>query len=160
MHLWRQTFPCVCVRVLIQYMCIYSMCLCVCASACVLTYVVFSSGESSVGLERNLCRNPDQDKHGPWCHTTDPSIPWDYCKLKRCKNTKHCLHPICLIPYTLLHLTYIDLTLHPTYIDPTSTLKRCKNTKHSLHPISVSSPIHSYIDPSSILHRPYMSSNQ
>uniref|UniRef100_A0A8C7INE6 Hepatocyte growth factor a n=1 Tax=Oncorhynchus kisutch TaxID=8019 RepID=A0A8C7INE6_ONCKI len=48
-----------------------------------------NSGESSVGLERNLCRNPDQDKHGPWCHTTDPSIPWDYCKLKRCKNTKH-----------------------------------------------------------------------
>ncbi|XP_064877194.1 hepatocyte growth factor-like [Oncorhynchus nerka] len=36
-----------------------------------------NSGEPSVGLERNLCRNPDQDKHGPWCHTTDPSIQWD-----------------------------------------------------------------------------------
>ncbi|XP_052367658.1 plasminogen-like, partial [Oncorhynchus keta] len=53
-----------------------------------------NSGESSVGLERNLCRNPDQDKHGPWCHTTDPSIPWDYCKLKRCdKSPNISAHP-------------------------------------------------------------------
>uniref|UniRef100_A0A6Q2XQS4 Hepatopoietin-A n=1 Tax=Esox lucius TaxID=8010 RepID=A0A6Q2XQS4_ESOLU len=37
------------------------------------------SAEASVALEKNLCRNPDKDKHGPWCHTTDPSIPWDYC---------------------------------------------------------------------------------
>ncbi|XP_067110843.1 hepatocyte growth factor a [Osmerus mordax] len=44
------------------------------------------SAESSVGLERNLCRNPDRDKHGPWCYTTDPSVPWDYCRLKRCKD--------------------------------------------------------------------------
>uniref|UniRef100_A0A6Q2XRU5 Hepatopoietin-A n=1 Tax=Esox lucius TaxID=8010 RepID=A0A6Q2XRU5_ESOLU len=41
--------------------------------------------QASVALEKNLCRNPDKDKHGPWCHTTDPSIPWDYCKLKRCE---------------------------------------------------------------------------
>ncbi|EDL02072.1 plasminogen, isoform CRA_l [Mus musculus] len=35
------------------------------------------------GLEMNYCRNPDGDK-GPWCYTTDPSVRWEYCNLKRC----------------------------------------------------------------------------
>ncbi|XP_036288154.1 hepatocyte growth factor-like protein isoform X4 [Pipistrellus kuhlii] len=35
-------------------------------------------------LEENFCRNPDGDSHGPWCHTTDPRTPFDYCALRRC----------------------------------------------------------------------------
>ncbi|KAG8444470.1 hypothetical protein GDO86_009590 [Hymenochirus boettgeri] len=35
------------------------------------------------GLEKNYCRNPDGDK-SPWCYTTDPSVRWEYCNLKKC----------------------------------------------------------------------------
>ncbi|XP_048210357.1 plasminogen [Perognathus longimembris pacificus] len=37
----------------------------------------------NAGLAMNYCRNPDADK-GPWCYTTDPSVRWEYCNLKRC----------------------------------------------------------------------------
>lgn len=49
---------------------------------------VFYSGERGVtvaGLERNYCRNPDKDKHGPWCYTNNSAIRWDYCNVKPCK---------------------------------------------------------------------------
>lgn len=35
----------------------------------------------------NYCRNPDSDPKGPWCYTTDPSVRWEYCNLKRCSET-------------------------------------------------------------------------
>lgn len=35
----------------------------------------------------NYCRNPDADK-SPWCYTTDPSVRWEYCNLKRCSETQ------------------------------------------------------------------------
>ncbi|XP_034018825.1 hepatocyte growth factor-like [Thalassophryne amazonica] len=42
---------------------------------------------SHVGLEKNYCRNPDQDKHGPWCYTNpNTRLAWDYCKLKPCDS--------------------------------------------------------------------------
>ncbi|RXM30055.1 Voltage-dependent calcium channel subunit alpha-2/delta-1, partial [Acipenser ruthenus] len=41
------------------------------------------SEPSMAGLQKNYCRNPDKDKHGLWCFTNNPSIPWDYCDLKR-----------------------------------------------------------------------------
>lgn len=33
----------------------------------------------------NYCRNPDADK-SPWCYTTDPSVRWEYCNLKKCSE--------------------------------------------------------------------------
>ncbi|XP_070093699.1 hepatocyte growth factor-like protein isoform X7 [Equus przewalskii] len=39
-------------------------------------------------LEENFCRNPDRDSHGPWCYTTDPGTPFDYCALRRCDDDK------------------------------------------------------------------------
>ncbi|XP_073475668.1 hepatocyte growth factor isoform X3 [Aquarana catesbeiana] len=37
-------------------------------------------------LEKNYCRNPDNDAHGPWCYTDNPLIPWDYCHISRCEG--------------------------------------------------------------------------
>ncbi|KAK6488171.1 hepatocyte growth factor-like [Huso huso] len=45
------------------------------------------SEPSMAGLQKNYCRNPDKDKHGLWCFTNNPSIPWDYCDLKRCETS-------------------------------------------------------------------------
>ncbi|OXB57260.1 hypothetical protein ASZ78_007520 [Callipepla squamata] len=36
-------------------------------------------------LKQNYCRNPDADSR-PWCYTTDPSVRWEYCNLKRCSD--------------------------------------------------------------------------
>lgn len=49
-----------------------------------------SSGERGMlmaGLEGSYCRNPDKDKHGPWCYTNNSAIRWDYCNVKPCECT-------------------------------------------------------------------------
>ncbi|XP_076153606.1 hepatocyte growth factor a [Alosa pseudoharengus] len=57
----------------------------------------YSDGiRSAAGLVLNLCRNPDGDKHGPWCYTTNYSIPWDYCQLQHFNMPK----PACFIHKT------------------------------------------------------------
>ncbi|XP_061062786.1 plasminogen isoform X1 [Eubalaena glacialis] len=42
------------------------------------------------GLEENYCRNPDNDKKGPWCYTTDPGTRYDYCGIPECED--ECMH--------------------------------------------------------------------
>ncbi|XP_065407544.1 hepatocyte growth factor-like protein isoform X10 [Chrysemys picta bellii] len=39
-------------------------------------------------LEEKYCRNPDNDSHGPWCYTMDPSTQFDYCAIKSCAGDK------------------------------------------------------------------------
>ncbi|KAM8947672.1 plasminogen isoform 2-T2 [Pelodytes ibericus] len=39
----------------------------------------------TAALEKNYCRNPDNDK-SPWCFTTDPSVRWEYCNLNKCQD--------------------------------------------------------------------------
>ncbi|MFT7799312.1 hepatocyte growth factor isoform X2 [Arapaima gigas] len=47
----------------------------------------------AAGVEMNYCRNPDKDKHGPWCYTNNLSIPWDYCSIKPCKVPQNIIQP-------------------------------------------------------------------
>ncbi|XP_004674018.1 PREDICTED: plasminogen [Condylura cristata] len=44
------------------------------------------SNYPTADLRMNYCRNPDHDK-SPWCYTTDPSVRWEYCNLKKCSET-------------------------------------------------------------------------
>ncbi|CAB1431083.1 unnamed protein product [Pleuronectes platessa] len=51
-----------------------------------------NSGERDMlmsGLEGNYCRNPDKDKHGPWCYTNNSAIPWDYCTVNPCDGSQN-----------------------------------------------------------------------
>ncbi len=34
----------------------------------------------------NSCRNPNSDKNGPWCYTTDEFVEWDYCDIAECNG--------------------------------------------------------------------------
>ncbi|XP_028814074.1 hepatocyte growth factor [Denticeps clupeoides] len=45
--------------------------------------------ELSIDSERTYCRNPDGDKHGPWCYTNDSLTPWDYCMIKPCETSRN-----------------------------------------------------------------------
>ncbi|CAB1353400.1 unnamed protein product, partial [Coregonus sp. 'balchen'] len=38
------------------------------------------------GLELNYCRNPDGDRIGPWCYTTDPEYRYETCNIPHCKD--------------------------------------------------------------------------
>ncbi|XP_036388835.1 hepatocyte growth factor-like protein [Megalops cyprinoides] len=41
---------------------------------------------STNGLELNYCRNPDGDRIGPWCYTTDPERRYETCNIPRCED--------------------------------------------------------------------------
>ncbi|XP_076113410.1 uncharacterized protein LOC143081059 [Mytilus galloprovincialis] len=36
--------------------------------------------------QKNYCRNPDNEPHGPWCYTTDAKKRWEYCAIPYCKK--------------------------------------------------------------------------
>ncbi|XP_012590660.1 PREDICTED: plasminogen-like [Condylura cristata] len=38
-------------------------------------------------LSMNYCRNPSGDP-SPWCFTSDPEVPWEYCRLSTCPETE------------------------------------------------------------------------
>ena len=40
--------------------------------------------DGSVAAAENYCRDPD-GKGKPWCYTTDPATPWQYCDVPTCK---------------------------------------------------------------------------
>ncbi|KAF7254201.1 Plasminogen [Varanus komodoensis] len=42
----------------------------------------------NASLEKNFCRNPDNDEEGPWCYTTDPETRFDYCNIPECEVGK------------------------------------------------------------------------
>ena len=47
---------------------------------------VATSQESLAELAtgHNFCRNIDNDAEGPWCYTTNPRVPKDYCNIPTC----------------------------------------------------------------------------
>lgn len=45
------------------------------------------------GLELNYCRNPDGDRIGPWCYTTDPERRYESCNIPQCKDGRCCSNP-------------------------------------------------------------------
>lgn len=60
-------------------------------------YCMFSIRQPDKGLDDNYCRNPD-GRHRPWCFTTDPNTPWEYCHIKVCGELK------CVFVYVWLSL--------------------------------------------------------
>jgi len=43
--------------------------------------------DGSAILAGNRCRNPDTVRpDGPWCYTTDPRVPWEYCDIPICPD--------------------------------------------------------------------------
>ncbi|ELU18326.1 hypothetical protein CAPTEDRAFT_59638, partial [Capitella teleta] len=40
--------------------------------------------ELDVSAAHNFCRNPSNDRNGPWCYTTDPDINREYCDVPFC----------------------------------------------------------------------------
>lgn len=51
------------------------------------------------GLEENYCRNPDNDKKGPWCYTTDPGTRYDYCDIPQCEGQRWLQKMLSYLPF-------------------------------------------------------------
>ncbi|KAK1785038.1 hypothetical protein P4O66_018462, partial [Electrophorus voltai] len=79
-------------------------------------------------LEGNFCRNPDKDKHGPWCYTNSSLIPWDYCTIKLCEfvyiycwPAQHCLKDM-VSSYKIIYHREICILLAFVFPDEVSDI--------------------------------------
>ncbi|XP_077999987.1 apolipoprotein(a)-like [Glandiceps talaboti] len=43
--------------------------------------------------DHNYCRNPSGDQ-GPWCYTTNPDVPWQYCNVGPAVDVCACVFPV------------------------------------------------------------------
>ncbi|KAG7280568.1 hypothetical protein CRUP_028294 [Coryphaenoides rupestris] len=57
-----------------------------CATRCSLSLDCRWTPSTTNGLELNYCRNPDGDRIGPWCYTTDPERRYESCNIPHCKD--------------------------------------------------------------------------
>lgn len=57
------------------------------------------------GLDDNYCRNPD-GRHRPWCFTTDPNTPWEYCNIKVCGKLESMFVYVWLNILAFIHLKW------------------------------------------------------
>lgn len=71
-----------------------------------LLYRMFWIRYPDKGLDDNYCRNPD-GRHRPWCFTTDPNTPWEYCNIKVCGKLE------CMFVYVWLNL--LAFVMHPKW---------------------------------------------
>ncbi|KAG8142602.1 hypothetical protein E2320_005810 [Naja naja] len=67
-------------------------------------------------VKKNYCRNPDDDAHGPWCYTSNPKMPWDYCRISRCDND-----PVSM-------MSSLDNDMEPSVIE--KTLNKISRGRH------------------------------
>ena len=70
----------------------------------------------------NFCRNPGIDKSSPWCFTTDPDVPWEYCDVPVCKRGIQVIAVLVDIIFVFQHLFFaffiVNLLQFPMLIIP------------------------------------------
>ena len=42
--------------------------------------------DDNVTEAKDYCRDPGGVKGQPWCYTTDPNLPWEYCGIPECSG--------------------------------------------------------------------------
>jgi hypothetical protein len=66
---------------------------------------------------KNYCRNPDRDKQGPWCYTSDSGTDFDYCKVDYCGDSEH--------PQISEEPSHPEATVNPVKETTRSNLRKC-----------------------------------
>lgn len=64
----------------------YLIRMCLCRNCRLVTVHLRWTPSARNGLELNYCRNPDGDRIGPWCYTTDPEQRYESCNIPQCKD--------------------------------------------------------------------------
>ena len=50
--------------------------------------------DDNVTEAKDYCRDPGGVKGQPWCYTTDPNLPWEYCGIPECSGR---VPPLCCL---------------------------------------------------------------